>query len=136
MDKPNWIVHNVHQELWFRSSPTLPFAVLSQFLDSRGILVTPRLGKRNASHPKGYLPDTTATVRLFDDCWREKLREDVLIIRVVSKPLRDFEDLDLTNTVYRSVESMQRDLSFFEERPIASDETVSLVEFSYLNRKE
>ncbi len=133
MDKPN---HHEHPELWFRPSPELPLAVLSKSLDARGILATPRLGERNASHPKGYLPNTVATVRLFDDRWREQSREDVLIIRVVSKPLHDFEDLDLTNTAYRSVESMRRDLSFFEERPLASDETVSLVEFSYLNRKE
>ena len=131
MDKPNVVVHNVHQELWFRPSKALPFPVLSKLFDVQALITTPRRGERDASHPKGYVLGSIATVRLFDEHWKEQLREDVRIIGVVSKPLRDFTVSDLKDTLYRSVESVQQDLSFFEnEKPVALDDIVSLVVFS------
>jgi hypothetical protein len=137
MEKPRQIVHNAHQELWFRPSPALPFAVLSELFERKGIIATPRLGERDFSHPKGYVLNTMATARLFDERWNECLREDVLITRVVSKPLRDFTDSEIKDTVYSSVEAVREDLAYFnKDGPVTLDDTVSLVEFSRINHGE
>ncbi len=131
MDTPN---HHGHPELWFRPSPTMPFAVLSKCIGEEEMTTTLRLGKRDGSHPKGYIPGTIATVRVFDDERREQLSKKVQIQRVVSKRLADLEHSELTSICNGSgVSQVQQDLSFFEGRPVASDETVSLVEFTYLN---
>lgn len=133
METPN---HHEHPELWFRPSPVLPFAVLFTLFEKEEITATFRLGKRDGTHPKGYVPNTEAAVHLYNDAWEEKLRTRVRIAKVVSKPLRAFEVSELQGTAYRSLESVQQDLSFFEKRPIASDEIISLVTFSYLNHRE
>ena len=117
--------HHQNPEIWFRSSPTVSFEALSKLIETESIVATPRLGKRDEAHPKGYVPGTKATLRLFDDNQQEKLRKQVHITKVVSKPLRDFPDW----------QSVQKDISFFEDRPVALDEIVSLVAFSYLNHK-
>lgn len=122
--------HHTHPELWFRPSPALSFAVLSKFFVDEEITATPRLGKRDGTHPKGYVPDTTATLRLFDDHQQEHLRRGVRITKIVTKPLKDFSVSELKDTLYRSIESMQQDLSFFEGRPVISSEIITLVAFS------
>ncbi|OYV27830.1 MAG: hypothetical protein B7W98_00915 [Parcubacteria group bacterium 20-58-5] len=123
MEKPN---HHEHPELWFRPSPAMPLSVLLSLIESEHMTVTPRLGKRDATHPKGYQPGTVATIRLFDEDWKERLSKRVRITGITSKPLRAFADEP----------SLQEELSFFEGRPITPDETVSFVEFSYLNRED
>ncbi len=131
MDKPIDILHLACPELWFRPSLVLPFSVLSELFATHGLITTPRLGKRDGTHSKGYVPGTAAMVRLFDERWQEHLREDVCIVRVVSKPLRDFQVSELKDTVYNSVGAMQQDLSFFDDnKPVGPDDIVSLVEFS------
>jgi len=133
MDIPN---HHEHPELWFRPSPVLPFPVLFPLFEKEKITATFRLGKRDHMHPKGYIPGTEAAVHLYDDAWQEKLRTNVRVEKVVSKSLNAFVKAELEDTAYHSIESVQQDLSFFEKRPIASDEMISLVIFSYLNHRE
>jgi hypothetical protein len=129
--------HHENPELWFRPSPVLPFKDLLTFLDSGEITATPRLGKRDESHPKGYVPGTLATVRLFDERERQRLSRRVRIESVASKPLRDFAAADLEHIVYSADwRVVQQVLSFFEGRPVAPDEVVSIVEFSYLNHTD
>lgn len=123
MNTPN---HHEHSELWFRSSPTLPFGVLSTLIETEAITVTPRVGIRDGTHPKGYVPNTRVTLRLFDDVQQEQRTKQVCITKVVSKLLHDVSNW----------QSVQQDLSFFEGRPVAPDEIISLVEFSYLNHTQ
>lgn len=118
--------HHERPEIWFRPSPILPFTALSTLIETESIVATPRLGKRDGTHPKGYVPGTRATLRLFDDNKQEQLRKHVRITNVVSKPLRDVPDW----------QSVQQNLSFFEGRLVARDEIISLVEFLYLNQSE
>jgi len=82
------------------------------------------------------MPGATVVLRLFDADWQEQLRKEVRVTHVRIKPLCDFEDSELKDTVYRLVESMRQDLSFFEERPVAPDEIISLVEFINLNQEK
>ena len=133
MDKPN---HHENPELWFRPSPAMPLTVLLSLIGKEELTATFRLGQRDGMHPKGYIPGTVATVRLFDENWDEKLCKQARITSVVSKPLRYFSEPDLADTAYYLMESVQQDLSFFEERPVVSDDMVSLIEFSYLNLRE
>lgn len=94
---------------------------------------TLRLGKRDGSHPKGYIPGTIATARLFDEARRERLSARVRITEIVSKPLRAIGARELASANYPTdVRSAQRDLSFFEGRPVASSEMVSIVRFAHL----
>lgn len=134
MDMPN---HHEHPELWFRPSPNLPFDVLSKFLGQEKLTVTHRLGKRDGTHPKGYVPDTVATLRLFDETHREHMCKQVRIVGIVSKPLCEFDGSELGNGAGHSMDwqALQRDLTFFEGRSIAPDELVSSVEFMYLNHE-
>lgn len=132
MEKPN---HHEHPELWFRPSPAMPLTVLLPFLEREDITATFRLGKRDGTHPKGYIPGTIATIRLFDEEGKERLCKQVRITHVISKPLSDFAAAELTNSACYLTESVRQDLSFFEGRPVALDEIASLVAFSYLNHK-
>ncbi len=134
MDLPN---HHEHPELWFRPSPTLPFDVLSKSLAREELTVTHRLGKRDGTHPKGYVPGMIVTVRLFDDIRRERMRTRVRIVSITSKPLSEFDGSELGNGFRRAMDwqSLQRDFAFFEGIPIEPDELVSSVEFTYLNHE-
>lgn len=121
-------------ELWLRPSPVLSFDVLYTFCTTRKSVATPRVGKRDGSHPKGYVPGTSVILRLFDGVREERLREQICITSIVSKPLRDFALEEFKDSVYHGVDwrIVQQELSFFEERPVADDEMVSIVEFSHI----
>jgi hypothetical protein len=118
--------HQECPELWFRPSPTLPFEVLSGQIRRREMTQTFRLGKRDGTHPKGYVPGTLALLRLFDSDNTEREHACVRIMHVESKSLRDFDGW----------ESIRSQLSFFEGRTIASTEHVSVVTFAYNPNKE
>ncbi|MFZ3043521.1 MAG: hypothetical protein WA058_00185 [Minisyncoccia bacterium] len=131
MNQPN---HHQHPEIWFRPSPALSLEVLSELIETGNITATPRLGKRDAEHPKGYIPGTVATLRLHDANRQEKFCMRVRIENVCSKPLRDLGVMELGSVAYyvQGLPSVQQDLSFFEGRPVAADEMVSVIKFSYL----
>ncbi len=134
MDIPN---HHANPEVWFRPSPALSFPVLFSFLERQDLTATLRLGRRDAEHPKGYIPGTVATLRLYDDARQERLTKRIRITRVASKPLRDFASSELSILVHSpNWQSAQQELAFFEGRPVALDETVSIIEFAYLNQGE
>ncbi|HVB20077.1 MAG TPA: hypothetical protein VNF51_02205 [Candidatus Paceibacterota bacterium] len=118
MDKPN---HHEHPELWFRPSPAMPLPALLSLIEKEEITETLRLGRRDGAHQKGYIPGTVATLRLFDADWQERLHKRIRVTNVVSKSLHEFPNW----------QSVQQELSFFENRPIALDEIVSIVEFSF-----
>ena len=129
--------HHTHPELWFRPSPALPFEVLSELFKKGEIIATPRLGKRDGTHPKGYVLGTVATLRLYDDAGREQFCRRIRIGDIAVKPLHDFSEAELERTHYPADwQSLQQDFSYFEERSVAADELVSIVEFSYLNQEE
>lgn len=127
--------HHDNPQLWFRPSPALPSAVLSSSLEKETITATLRLGKRDASHWKGYIPGSTVTLRLYDEAGLEVLSRRIRITRVLIKPLQDFTDAELALTRSTDWQSAQQELSFFERRPVAPDEPVTLVEFTYLNEE-
>lgn len=124
--------HHEHPELWFRPSPVLPFRALLLFLEKESITATIRLGKRDGTHPKGYVPGAVATLRLFDDEGQERLCKRVRITDVTSKPFRYFSDPELKDSPHYLMESVREHLAFLEKRPIVSEEITSLVEFAYL----
>lgn len=115
--------HYMHPELWFRPSPTLPFEVLSESIGSKTRKETIRLGKRDLSHPKGYAPGMTVTLRLFDDLGAEQVRMQVRIERIKSLPLAEFPEW----------RTLQKDLSYFEGTPIEAGTIATLVSFTYLS---
>ncbi|MEK7144430.1 MAG: hypothetical protein AAB794_01025 [Patescibacteria group bacterium] len=131
MDQSN---HHDQPELWFRPSPAMSFSALLSLFEVEEITATPRLGKRDAMHPKGYVLGTVVTARLFDENRQERIHKKVYIDRVTSKLLRDITGFELKETRYRSASLLQEDLSFFEGRSVALDEVVSIVEFSYLTQ--
>lgn len=129
--------HHEHPELWFRPSPVVPLAVLSKLIEDGAITATPRLGVRDAAHPKGYAPGQRATLRVCDgkcEAGGEVLARDVRITSVESKRLRELEGVDLQSSLCYSAgwKSLQHDLSFFEGRQVGEDEMVSIIEFEYL----
>ena len=129
--------HHAHPELWFRPSPALSSAVLSEFFGREERIATPRLGRRDGTHPKGYIPGTIATLRLFDEARQEQLHKQARIVSIVSKPLHDFAVSELEDMHYPSdVESLRQDLSFFEGRPVTGGEIVTIVVCSYLKKEE
>ena len=124
--------HQDHPEIWVRPSPRLPLQVLSALIESRIITATPRLGVRDGNHPKGYRPGDTVTLRVLDAEGAVQLSLPVRIEAVIIRPLRQLTPDDLQNTYpYQSWEEVQRDLSFFEKRPIGDCEKASVIEFSY-----
>ena len=131
MDQSN---HHDQPELWFRPSPSMSFSALLSLFEVEEITATPRLGKLDAMHPKGYVLGTVVTARLFDENRQERIHKNVYIDRVTSKLLRDITGFELKETRYRSASLLQEDLSFFEGRSVALDEVVSIVEFSYLTQ--
>ena len=125
--------HKDRPELWFRPSPKVPLAVLSELITRRCITATPRLGARNDGHPKGYTQGETAVLRVFDDANTERLSRSIRIEAVIVRPLRQLMSIDLRNTFsYRNWEEVQRELSFFEKRSVEDCEDASIIEFSYL----
>ncbi|MFH1178633.1 MAG: hypothetical protein V1711_02855 [bacterium] len=130
MNKNN---HHEHPELWFRSSPILPTDVLCELFDSQKITATPRLGKRDGAHEKGYIPGQIATLRVLDDNWKEYFSCQIRIMGVKIKPLEQLVPEDLKGSIlYRDWKAVQSDLSYFEKRAIEDKETVSVIEFSYI----
>ena len=128
--------HHRNPEFWFRSSPARPLEVLLELFEREAITATPRLGKRDGTHPKGYVPGTTATVRIYNNQKCELLSRRILIDSVVSKPLCEFGGIELQEAQYPpDWQSLQQDLSFFEGRPIAANEQVSIVKFSCLAKE-
>lgn len=120
-------------ELWFRASPAAPFEVLSALIASGRLTATLRLGKRNGTHHKGYVPGEKAVVRLFDNSGHEMMNRVVEITDVYTRPLRALTETDFDRLrVYRIVTAASRDLAFFERRPISHAEDVSIVSFRYL----
>ena len=72
-------------------------------------------------------------LRVFDDENTEHLNRTVRIETVVVSPLRQLTPIDLRNTLsYQNWKEVQRELSFFEKRPVGGDEDASVIEFSYL----
>jgi hypothetical protein len=129
--------HRENPELWFRPSPVLPLQALSEFIDIEMLRATPRLGKRDGGHPKGYIPGTRATLRLFDALGQERLVRPVLITDVISRPLRDLTASHLRNILYSTDwRVVLNHLSFLEGRLIDPSEVVSVVEFSYRKESE
>ncbi|HUX81053.1 MAG TPA: hypothetical protein VMV38_01895 [Candidatus Paceibacterota bacterium] len=122
--------HHAHPEIWFRPSPSLSFEVLSKFFVGEEITATPRFGKRDETHPKGYVPGTVATLRLFDDAQQEQIQRQVRITKIVAKPIQDFSPEELKETKYHSLESIREDLSFFEGRPVHANDIITLVTFA------
>jgi len=129
MNKNN---HHEHPELWFRSSPILPMDVLCEFFDNQKITATPRLGKRDDAHEKGYVPGQIATLRVLDDNWKEYFSCQIRIMDVKIKPLEKLVLEDLEGSMYKDWKTVQSDLSYFERRVIEDKETVSVIEFSYI----
>ena len=120
-------------EIWFRPSPTLPLRVLLESVKDKRITSTARLGARNENHPKGYAEGEIATLRVFDTMGAEQFNAPVRVERVLIQPLQELTPADLQNTPpYRSWQEVQRDLSFFEKRPVAKGEEASVIGFSYL----
>lgn len=129
-------IHHKNPELWFRPSPVLPLEVLLEFFEREAITATPRLGKRDGMHPKGYVPGTTAMVRIYDNQKCELLSRRIRILGVADKPLCEFGGTELEEAHYPpDWQSLQKDLSLFEGRPVARDELVSIVTFSYLKEE-
>lgn len=128
--------HRRNPELWFRPSPILSLPVLSRLFRNEELVETPRLGKRDSGHEKGYTPGTVVVARLHNEAREEQLQKRVRIKSVISKPLRDVTPSELRRTAYLDWQSLQQDLSFFEGRVITEDELVSIVAFSYLTKEE
>jgi hypothetical protein len=126
--------HKTHPEIWLQPSPPhLSLNVLSTLIEIRSLTATPRLGARNSTHPKGYEPGQIAMLRVGDERGHEHLKRRVRIEAVTIKPLQNLTPDDLHHTVsYNSWEEVQRDLSFFEKRPVKENEDTSIIEFSYL----
>ena len=125
--------HKDRPEIWFRPSPKVPLTVLSELIENRRITATPRLGARNGDHPKGYARGEIAVLRVFDDTGTEHFNRTVRIETIVVSPLRQLTPIDLRNTLsYQNWKEVQRELSFFEKRPVGGDEDASVIEFSYL----
>lgn len=130
MEKTN---HHEHPELWFRSSPLLPLDVLSKLIERKKLTATPRLGKRDETHWKGYSPMQIVTLRVLDSEGKELLNRKIRIIAVRTKPLQKLVKDDLeTSVVYRNWKEVQAEFAFFEGHPVPDDETVSIIEFVYL----
>lgn|ERR1035437_9898309 len=130
--------HHRNPEFWFGpiQSPVLPSEVLFELFKEEKLIATPRLGKRDGTHPKGYVPGTVATVRLYNNQKCELLNRRVRILGVVSRPLCEFGGAELEEAHYPpDWQSLQQDLSLFEGRPVARDELVSIVTFSYLKEE-
>ena len=125
--------HKGRPEIWLRPSPSLSLEVLLTFIEIRSITATPRLGARNGTHSKGYEPGDTAILRVFNAAGIEQLKKDIRIDAVTIRPLKQLKRSDLHHTIsYNSWKDVQRDLSFFEKRPIKDNEDTSIIEFSYL----
>ena len=125
--------HKDRPEIWFRPSPKVPLAVLSELIANKRVTATPRFGARNGDHPKGYTRGGIAVLRVFDDTNTEHLNRTVRIETIVVSPLRQLTPIDLRNTLsYKNWKEVQRELSFFEKRPVGDDEDASIIEFSYL----
>ena len=125
--------HKTHPEIWLQPSPSLPLEVLLNAVKGKHVTATPRLGARNGNHRKGYKQGQIATLRVFDDTYVDHLHQKVRIRAVTTRPLQELTSDDLGNTVwYQSWQDVQRELSFFEKRPVGSSEEVSIVKFLYL----
>ena len=124
---------NGHPELWLRPSAGLSLAVLSTLIEAQRITATPRLGARDAKHPKGYQPGQEVMLRVLDEHGAEYLHRRVRIESLTIRPLRQLTEDDLHHTLaYQNWEDVQRELSQFEKRLIDENEDATVVEFSYL----
>jgi hypothetical protein len=103
------------------------------FVESQLIKATPRLGARDATHPKGYEPGQVVILRVLDENNEECLRHTVRIDTVTVRPIAELTSDDLQNALpYHDWRDVQHDLSLFEQRPIDADEEASIIEFPYL----
>lgn len=122
--------HNTHPELWFRPVPQMSGRGIVALINCGTLIATPRLGKRDESHEKGFAPGQQVTLRVFDhqdaEHWRKKVRIVGLRIKLLSGLTLD----DLHGTLYHHWEEVQSDLSYFERRLVAPNEHTTIVRFA------
>jgi shikimate dehydrogenase len=125
--------HAIYPELWFRPSPFLLFSVLSARIASAALTTSVRMGRRDATHPKGYSPGQVVTLRVFDSSDNEVITKLVRIQSVETLRLNELGPLEIAALqIYETTALLQGELSFFEKRPVRTDEEVSLVSYEYL----
>ena len=126
--------HDGHQaEIWLRPAPRGTAEVLLQLVDSGELTSTPRLGVRDATHEKGYIPGEQALLRVLNSEGQEVRSRPIRIETIVPKRMVDLQPADLVGSqLYNSWQEVQHDLSRFERHTLAPEEMVSIITFSYL----
>ncbi|HWP61758.1 MAG TPA: hypothetical protein VN495_04085 [Candidatus Paceibacterota bacterium] len=126
--------HYKNPELWFRPSPHHTLEMLRYLIDVSALRATLRLGERTYRHPRGYFLGQDVTLRLFDGKdGEEVLRRPIRVVSVVDQPLMMLTGPQLAVTRLYSAgwKAAQSDLSYFAERTVEGDETVTLIEFYF-----
>lgn len=124
-------------ELWFRPLGWYGIAALGADIRNRTITATPRLGTRDASHPKGYRVGAVAQLRIFDADGAEatELRAEVTITALTVKPVCEIRTDDLTGCgrlfERRHPQALAETLGCYASRRIGRNEPVTIVRFSY-----
>ncbi len=126
--------HEANPRLAFHASPMTTLPVIIHLVEAGVLIATPRLGVRDRSHPKGYFPGQLVTLQVCQGDHEVVLSRQVRIVSLLSKPLSELTGCELRRTRLYSAgwTAVQHDLSFFERRPIAENEMITIVEFSYV----
>lgn len=128
---------NRQPELWFRSNAAMPLDELQRLIAGRALTRTPRLGVRDANHPKGYATGQTATLRLVDAHDTQQLVAIVVVKNLLMRRIHEItpEDLAGCGPWYRTWRDVAATLTFFERREVFPAEPVTIVEFAYVDEK-
>ncbi len=122
--------HKKDPHLWFRPSERLSKGALVALLECGTITATPRLGVRDAAHPKGYYPGQTVTVRVFDEKDEVRFERWARITKVIPRTLNMLTAEDLFHArPYDSWEDVFKEFSRFENRELSPNEEVTIVHF-------
>jgi shikimate dehydrogenase len=126
--------HAVYPELWFRPSPFLPFSVLYARIASAELTASLRMGKRDGTHAKGYVPGQRVTLRVFDDGDHEVLTRQIRISAIETLRLSELGCREITTLqLYTNADTLRDELSFFEKRSVREDEDITIVSYTYVS---
>ena len=124
--------HSTQPQLWFRRSPRFSARAIAALIEGGQASATPRLGVRDATHPKGYWPGQLVELIVLNDdgskYWSTTRRITDLHIR---KPMHTLTPEDLQHTFfYNNWEDVYKDLEHFEDKGISPDAGATIVEWS------
>lgn len=126
--------HEGHTEIWLQETPWYETPELVRLVRLGLLAATPRLGARDARHPKGYALGQRMTVVVFNAARNQRLAgRPVTITAILTRPLARLTpaDLDGCGPMFRRWQNVGRVLGHFEGRRIEETEDITIIAFAY-----